>query len=182
MDIYQLLPLLEGWNREVYAAYNVTINANEEKEMGKSEQPGWIVAAYINFTGSEYSELALTYYDRAGRKHKLISSPYTLRLHGFVGVGLLNGARLVKADDTNKLYTVMLNPPRPIPFYADAKRPMMFTFKPLLTPATISVFTYEVVQITDKELFIESLRELFSPPQFFRLRELIPEEELKKFV
>lgn len=161
MDLYQLLPLLEGWDREVPWITNVSVSLNEEKELIRFDRSGWLVSANITFIGNKNSTLTIKYFDRQGRPHSFTTSPTSEELLGFVGMSSpFHGTVLLKADDTNQIYTIVYNPTRPLPFYASQSHPFRVLFKALNTSATITLVSGEVILISDKEAFIKSLRRI----------------------
>ena len=161
MNIYQLLPLLEGWDRVLVWNTNISVSANEEKEVARFDRSGWLVVADITYIGDKNSILTIKYFDRQGRPHSFTSVPASEELLGYVGMfAPFTGTTLLKADDTNKIYTIVFNPPRPLPFYASQSHPFTVTFKAVNTSATILLVSGEAILIRDKEAFIKSLRRI----------------------
>ena len=162
MDIYQLLPLLDGWKRIAREEKNIKVPNGVEKEIAKTTERGWIVGALISYTGAKTSVFNLYYHDRYGERHTLSTSPALLDSIGALGVATLNGTTLVDADDTNLKYTMLLNPPRPIPYYASENYPMRLTVKAIGSDVVVNFIAYELIVIIDEIAFVRSLRGILS--------------------
>jgi len=160
MDLYQLLPLLDGWRRESRELTNIKVNNGEERELARATDSGWIVGGGIQFVGNPLSVFTIYYHDKTGAEHKLTSNPVGLKQLGLEGVSLLHGATLTKADDANSRYGMVMSPPRPIPFFASRDFPIRFTAKAVNGDMLVEWFGYEIILITDKEKFIKSLRKI----------------------
>ena len=153
MDIYQLLPLLDGWKRLVIEKSNVRVSG--EMEIDRVTQSGWIIGAIVNFTGSEDTVFTIRYHDRTGKADTISASPRSLYNLGLVDVESLHGAVLCKADSNTKNYTMLLSPNKPIPFFASKEYPLSLI---VVGECVINYLGCEIVLIIDREKFVSSLR------------------------
>jgi len=160
MDLYQLLPLLDGWRRESKELTDIEVSEGTEEELTRATDSGWIVSGGIQFVGNPMSVFTIYYHDKTGTEHTITGTPIGLKQLGLEGATILHGATLTKADDYNMRYGMVMSPPRPIPFFASKDFPTRFTVKAIGSDVLVEWFGYEVILITDKEKFIKSLREI----------------------
>jgi len=170
MDLYQLLPLLDGWRRDSRELTNIKVSNGEERELTRATDSGWIISGGIQFVGNPMSVFTIYYHDKTGEEHMITGSPVGLKQLGLVGATILHGATLTKADDANLRYGMVMSPPRPIPFYASKDYPIRFTVKAVNSDVLVEWFGYEIILIIDKEKFIRSLRKILGIDWLVSLR------------
>ena len=171
MSLYEMLPLLEGWRywdvREPKLGAGILKHGESRDLFVVENQKGWVLYAALYFEGSldaKYTHIQI-WIDYPTKPFTLEFSPYDLYRYG--NVRMLNfGVYVQVYDDTNKVYTVVMDNVLPLPFNQ--------SFKITITaPPTVVEDSSDIVysghggyiQIYDEEAFKESLWRLLYPPQ-----------------
>jgi len=160
MHIYQLYPILEGVERKIYDI-DRPITITRQYTVARETKPGWIVAAQVDFTGSDEDILMINFYTKIGRQLHISAMPKTLKRLGLVGIASIQGPVLVNADDETGYYSMVLSPQNPIPYFASESYPIEFIIIPK-TKTVINGFSCELLLIEDIEALIKSLRKVFT--------------------
>ena len=165
MDIYSLLPLLEGWSwvpREEDLSHRPrAVFPGETYPVAPIVvRKGWVIGGSL-WIDNPYIFMILEYDDA-----RIDASPYTLNLFGATRPQNI-GAWVARYDTTvtPNIFTLVLTPAYPMPF---RKKLQVYLENPKIRPdgtpntaANIYHYNLASVEIVDEGAFIESLKRLF---------------------
>ena len=160
MDLISMLPLLKGWS---YFPLDVDvpfiIAAGREEVMGEADKPGLFLSGMCALNDPD-AELVIHSYDPYRGMVESNLEPRSLYTAGLT-VPNATGIWTPRYDDVDKVYVVAYTPAVPLPFGPKYKLLIR-------APATKSVmvlnYAHLLVEIFDREAFLEGLREVLGVP------------------
>lgn len=164
--INELLPLINGWSREIKEFGDIKIPEGTEKVIAEGYYSGWVVAAGCLFEGPKDTQMILYIHDPDGSRHPVVATPDFLSEMGLVGKSALNGGAVTRYSDELGIGAVILNPPEPIPFFASRDYPIRFSVKAVSGDVGLIYLGYYVVYIIDEDTLVKGLNRIFGgiPP------------------
>ncbi|MCD6407336.1 hypothetical protein J7L81_05650, partial [Candidatus Aerophobetes bacterium] len=108
MDIYQLLPLLDGWERDAKFHRGIIVSKDKDRQLIKVTDSGWINEVFVLYIGSPNCRLNIVYHDRTGRRHKVPMSTLSAYYAGYIGLTQIKWITLTYAK--NNVYAMTFNP------------------------------------------------------------------------
>ena len=162
--LVEFLPLLRGWRDfSIDIDKPVTIAPGNKYVLAESIHPGWLLSLQVSITGSPDAEFIIERYDmKEGLKRATIKPSSLLTL----GLDLPNssGLYLSEWDETRQFCCIAFTPSRPLPFWAEERRPIRIVLKaPKDTAIVLNGYTQVAFEIVDRKEFVESLREILAP-------------------
>ncbi len=164
MNLYSLLPLLNGWSYEAKKRL-YTLPIGGYQKICEYSKPGFLLFWTVRLYGSKDSKYTAVKLEIEKTKPLIVDfMPYGV--YSF-GISQANNytAWVGLWDDTNKVYTLVVTPSQPMVFREGVKLTLEAPTQPLEDPTTSSYKVhsgYGLILIDNMEAFKRSLREVLA--------------------